>query len=187
MDHPSEAHALDQDAGAGGPDSPPEGGTVSTSDLFDAAPEAYQLCDLPFRHFGRTRQFSGRCVTIRQVDETSVLRAAIFEAGEGRVLIVDGGSVPQLACLGDIMARRARDNGWAGVIVAGAIRDSVALSDIDLGVLALRTTAKRPFGTAPGAERDVALTLGGAIVRTGDWVFVDEDAVLVRSHAPADA
>ncbi|MCZ9339877.1 S-adenosylmethionine--2-demethylmenaquinone methyltransferase, partial [Streptomyces sp. TRM76130] len=63
------------------------------------------------------------------------MREALSRPGQGRVLVVDGAGSLRTALLGDAMADLARDNGWAGVIVHGAVRDVARLREADLGVL----------------------------------------------------
>ncbi|ADI03968.1 ribonuclease activity regulator protein RraA [Streptomyces bingchenggensis BCW-1] len=38
--------------------------------------------------------------------------------------VSDGRASLHTALLGDLMAERARDNGWAGVVILGAVRDA---------------------------------------------------------------
>lgn len=97
----------------------------------------------------------------------------------GRILVIDG-SGSDLACLGDMLATRAMNNGWSGAVVFGAVRDTAVLSTLDFGIAALRTTAKRPFGHEPGT-RGVTINTSGATIAPGDMIFVDQDAVLVLS------
>ena len=69
-------------------------------------------------------------------------------------------------------------NGWAGIVVFGAIRDSAAIDALNFGVKALGTIARRAE-TEVGGETDVDLTIQGARVRSGDWIYADQDAVVV--------
>lgn len=150
----------------------------STADLYDSAPERFRMCDLPFRHFGGVRRFAGPCVTLVASDSPVTVADVLAEPGTGRVLIIDGRATPAFACLGDRLGARALNNGWTGVIVAGAVRDTAILATLPIGVLALRTTAMRLFGTGRGGARDTMLTLGGIEIRPGDVIYADEDAVL---------
>lgn len=150
----------------------------ATAELFDSAPADYRQLDFPFRHFGGLRRFSGVCSTLRAGTDAATIREAVDEPGEGRVLVIDGSAHPDLACLGDLMAARALASGWTGAVIIGAVRDTLALGELDFGVAALRTTAKRPFGDKPG-ERDVVLDLGDVALAPGDMVFADQDAILI--------
>ncbi|MET7685153.1 ribonuclease E activity regulator RraA [Streptomyces sp. NPDC005423] len=128
--------------------------------------------------FGGTRAFRGRIVTV-QCDEDNVLaRQALSEAGEGRVLVVDGGGSLRCALMGDQMAELAVENGWAGVIVNGAVRDVVALRRLPFG-LAARGSNPLKSGKWGTGRRDVDVTFGGVTFRPGDTVCVDDDGLVV--------
>ena len=150
----------------------------TTSDIYDAHAAEVGVCDVQFRCFGRVRSFAGPCSTVKTFEDPRLLKGAFDERGKGRVLVVDGGGSLRHALLGDRMAALALRNGWAGVVLFGAVRDSAALAMMDVGVRALGTTARRPFLDV-GGVRDVPVTLGGATFRPGDWVYADADAVLV--------
>jgi regulator of ribonuclease activity A len=106
------------------------------------------------------------------------VRELLSEKGEGQVLVVDGDGSLRIGIVGDKMAAKAVANGWVGLIVFGAIRDSADISQLALGVMALGTTARRAWTDTRGA-RDVPVTIGGACFESGNWVYADRDAVLV--------
>ena len=85
-----------------------------------------------------------------------------------------------MALMGDMLAARAQDNGWAGVIINGAIRDSAEIAGIDIGVKALGVNPAKSKKKGEG-ELDVVLEFGGAQFRPGDWVYCDEDGVLISA------
>jgi regulator of ribonuclease activity A len=151
---------------------------IATADVLDAHPDRAQVCLLAFRSFGGRRSFAGRVATVRCHEDNVVVKRRVQEAGEGRVLVVDGGGSLRVALLGDVVAGLAAANGWAGVIVHGAVRDSVALAGIDLGVVALGTNP-RPSAKTGDGEADDAVTFGEATFRPGDGVFVDDDGIVV--------
>lgn len=151
-----------------------------TADLSDEHGDALQACRLQLRSFGGRTRFEGRAVTVRCRDDNAPVRAAVAEPGRGRVLVVDGGGSLATALVGDVLAGRAAANGWAGVVVHGAVRDVVALGGLDIGVLALGTTPRRGADAGPG-ERDVDLAIGGVVVRPGAMVHADEDGLLVQA------
>ncbi len=154
-----------------------------TADLYDQAPEEVQVCALPFKSYGRPPIFMGRCATLRTPAHHWPLYAMLDRPGEGRVLVVDAGGDLSIGVLGDKLATLGRLRGWAGVVLYGTIRDARQLAQIDMGVRALGTTARRAWGDAPPAEIDAPLEFGGISVRPGDWIYADEDAVIV---APRD-
>ena len=80
--------------------------------------------------------------------------------------------------VGDMLAARAHDNGWSGVIINGAIRDSAEIAGLDIGVKALGVNPAKSAKKGEG-ETDVELEFGGVRFRPGHWVYCDEDGVLV--------
>lgn len=150
----------------------------STVDLWDAHHAAIGVIDAQFRGFGLRRSFSGPCVTVKTPGDHRQVRALAVLPGEGRVIVVDGGSSMQVALLGDRIATAAMANGWAGIVALGAIRDSAAIDALNFGVKALGTIARRAE-TEVGGDTDVDLTVGGVKVRSGDWIYADADAVVV--------
>lgn len=91
---------------------------------------------------GRTA-FEGEITTITVFEDNIIVKSAITENGVGRVLVMDGAGSLCCALMGDWMADRAASNGWAGVVINGAVRDVEALSRIDLGVKRLGSNPRR--------------------------------------------
>ena len=152
--------------------------STRTADLSDADDDRLRPCVLPWRSFGAHSSFQGPASTVRCRDDNGLVRAAVQEPGLGRVLVVDGGGSLATALVGDNLAGIAAANGWAGVVVVGAVRDVVALATTPIGVLALGVVPRRGTGGGLG-ERDVAVAAGGVVVRPGAQVVADEDGVLV--------
>ena len=106
----------------------------------------------------------------------------LSEAGVGRVLVIDGGGSLHTALVGDLIADLARSNGWAGLIVNGAVRDSAALRDLQLGIKALGTNPRKSSKTGSG-QRDVTVSLGGVEFVPGDIAYSDDDGIVVVAAA----
>ncbi|MEW1845547.1 ribonuclease E activity regulator RraA [Nonomuraea angiospora] len=152
--------------------------TVVTADLYDERGEQLDSCDLQLRQYGGRRAFSGAVVTVRCHEDNVLLKSVLSEPGEGRVLVVDGGGSLHTALMGDVIAGMAVANGWAGVVINGAVRDVAALRELDLGVKALGSNPRKS-AKAGGGERDVPVTFGGATFRPGAELFSDDDGILV--------
>lgn len=150
----------------------------STSDLHDEQPGEVDVVDLQFRRFGRHQCFCGIVETLRVFEDHSAVRDMVAHEGRGRVLVVDAGGSLRIGVLGDRIAGRAVEMDWAGLVVVGAIRDSWALDQLEIGVRALGTTARRSSIEREG-QRGVVLQIGGAVCRPGDWLYADHDAVLL--------
>ncbi|WP_049560948.1 ribonuclease E activity regulator RraA [Nonomuraea sp. SBT364] len=152
--------------------------TIVTADLYDERGEQFDSCDLQLRQYGGRRAFSGRIVTVRCHEDNVLLKSVLAEPGEGRVLVVDGGASLRCAVMGDVIAGMAVTNGWAGVVINGAVRDVVALGELDLGIKALGSNPRKSRKQGAG-ERDVPVTFGNAVFSPGAELFSDDDGILV--------
>lgn len=151
---------------------------MNTCDLCDLHDAQVRVLELPLRDFGGRLAFNGLVSTIRADEDNSRVREAVAEPGQGRVLVVDAGGSTRRAMLGDLLAAKAAENGWAGVVVFGAIRDSGAIGGLNLGVKALGVCPRKTDKLGEG-ERDVDVEFGGIRIRPGDWLCADEDGVVV--------
>lgn len=153
---------------------------VSTPDLADAAPDARALI-LPWQDFGGRLCFSGPVLTIKCFEDNSLIKALVQEPGEGRVMVVDGGESRRRALLGDQLARQAAANGWAGLVIAGVVRDVEILADIPLGIKALGCCPQKTDKRGEG-QRDLPIHIGGTTVCVGDYIYADRNGVLVSKR-----
>jgi regulator of ribonuclease activity A len=151
--------------------------TFATTDLCDENPEA-QVCDPIFRSYGGRASFSGPLTTVKVFEDNTLVKQAVESPGGGRVLVVDGGGSVHKALMGDMIARIAADNGWAGIVINGAVRDVAVLAGLPIGIKALGSNPRKSSKTGAG-EQDVPVTFGGTTFVPGDQVFSDEDGVAV--------
>jgi len=162
---------------------PPE---FSTCDLCDAHEKDLVpvLRPLPpvFREFGSAARFCGPVATVRCFEDNSRVKEAVESAGQGRVLVVDGGSSVRRALVGGNLAAAAARNGWAGIVVDGGVRDSRELQAAGIGVRALALMPQRSVKRDEG-ERDVAVLIQGVPVSPGHWLYADEDGIVVSEQA----
>ena len=152
----------------------------STADLSDAAPEARAI-GLQFFNYGQQQQFGGSVVTIKCHEDNSLVKQCVQEPGQGRVIVVDGGSSERRALLGDMLAAEAAANAWAGLVIAGVIRDVDAIGRTPLGVQALGSCPIKTEKLGMG-QRDIAIVIGGVLICPGDYVYADNDGVLVSKQ-----
>jgi regulator of ribonuclease activity A len=154
-----------------------------TTDLCDANERLFDSGELQVLAagllcFGARERFCGAARTLKLFEDNSVLAQAVKEPGNGQVLVVDAGGSTRCAVLGGNLARNAADNGWAGVIVFGAVRDVEEIDGCAVGVRALAVTPRRSVKRGEG-QRDLVVSVCGARVRPGDWIYADRDGVLV--------
>lgn len=154
---------------------------MTTADLYDAHGEALQVALPLFRDFGGRLAFSGLISTVKVHEDNSLVKKALEEPGEGRVLVVDGGGSLRCALLGDNLAALGARNGWAGIVVWGCVRDVDALTAIDFGVKALGANPRKSGKTGAGA-RDVVLRFGDVEWRPGEWLAADRDGVVTAKQ-----
>ncbi|GGY31058.1 ribonuclease E activity regulator RraA [Pseudoduganella albidiflava] len=158
----------------------------ATADLCDDNAmllEDGRLAVLPpvLRHFGKRTRFAGRVVTLKVFEDNALVRAMLETPGDGQVLVVDGGGSLRRALVGGQLALLAQDNGWAGVVVDGCVRDSMEIDSCDIGIRALATHPQR--GAKKGAgERNVRVQIAGVPVNPGDWLYADADGILVAQQ-----
>ena len=137
-----------------------------------------------FRDFGKRLKFAGLVSMVKCFEDNSLVKAAVDSPGLGRVLVVDGGASLRRALVGGNLGKAAAKNGWAGVIVDGCVRDVAELAECDVGIRALASmplpTEKRNEG-----QKDVAVQIQGVWVRPGDWLYADEDGIVVMAEAIA--
>jgi len=155
----------------------------SCCDLCDVHGEALAAGTLlvltpGFRMFGQASAYSGQVMTVKVFEDNSLVRATLKTAGQGRVLVVDGGGSMRCALVGDVLAKLAIDNGWSGIVVNGCIRDSAAISRMPIAIHALGTHPLRSDKRGEGVA-GVPVSFGGVTMRAGDWLYADSDGILV--------
>ena len=155
--------------------------TFTTADLFDQFEAQVSSCEMQFRQFGGLSTFSGEVSTVRCFQDNVLLKQALSKPGTGRVLVVDGRGSLGTALLGDVIGALAVSNGWSGVIIHGAIRDTLAVGRLKLGVKALGSNPRKSAKLGEG-EADVPVTFGGVTFTPGHWLYSDDDGILVTSN-----
>jgi regulator of ribonuclease activity A len=153
---------------------------LKTADLYDIHEEQLKICSPIFRQFGGHHAFHGTVATLQCFEDNSLVREQLSQPGQGRVLVVDAGGSLRCAMLGDQLAQLAVDNGWAGVLMYGCIRDSVEIGDMPLGVLALATHPRKSVKQGAG-EVGGSVTFADVTFNPGEWLYADEDGVVISS------
>ena len=151
-----------------------------TADLVDDIGPRVRSCDTQFRQFGGRQQFAGTIATVHCFEDNALLKSVLSEPGDDRILVIDGAASVHAALVGDIIAELGRSNGWAGLVVNGAVRDAATLRNLDIGIKALGTNPRKSAKTGSG-ERDVVVGFGGVEFIPGDLAFSDDDGIVVMT------
>jgi regulator of ribonuclease activity A len=162
----------------------------ATCDLCDLEKHntsgSFRVLPPVFGDFGGRSKFCGPVVTLKCFEDNSLVKAAVDSSGlvdtaNGRVpavLVVDGGASLRRALLGGNLGVAAERNGWAGVVIDGCVRDVAELAELSIGIRALAVipmpTEKRNEG-----QRDVAVQIQGVWIYPGDWLYADDDGIVV--------
>ncbi|MGZ7151352.1 ribonuclease E activity regulator RraA [Bacillus sp. BC08] len=153
-----------------------------TTDLCDEFEKELQICRQPFRSFGKKEQFYGEIATVKVKDDNVLVKEGLQTLPEGTVLVVDGGASMNCALLGDNLAAIAEERKLAGIIVNGYVRDSSELKNINIGILALGTMPNRSVKEGKG-ERNISLQFGQVEWKPNEYVYADEDGVIISEKS----
>ena len=160
--------------------------TFATTDLCDDHPQLLEngcLAVLPpqFHPFGKLARFCGRATTLKVFEDNALVRSTLEAPGNGNVLVIDGGASMRRALVGGQLGVLAQNNGWAGIVVNGCVRDSDELNACEIGVRALGVHPQKSSKKGEG-ERNVRVVISGVPVSPGDWVYADADGVLIAQQ-----
>jgi regulator of ribonuclease activity A len=157
----------------------PANAAVNTADLYDERGEELNSISLQFQSLGGHTHFRGPVRTVRCFEDNALVKSILATPGNGAVLVVDGAGSLRTALMGDLIAASAVANGWAGVVVNGAIRDREAISELPLGVKALGSNPRKSAKAGAG-ETDVDVLIDGVTIRSGATIWCDPDGILVE-------
>lgn len=157
--------------------------SFATTDLCDAhedriAQGSLRIVPPGYLAWGKRAAFHGQAHTLKVFEDNSLVRSALEQPGQGRILVVDGGGSRRCALLGGNLGVLAQKNGWAGVLVYGCVRDSDELDACDIGVRALAAHPQKSLKKGIGQE-GIPVVFDGVKVSPGNWIYVDRDGILV--------
>lgn len=154
---------------------------IKTADLYDDFMHEVQVAAPILRDFGGKPDFHGAIATVKVFEDNVLVRAALETAGNGRVLVVDGGGSLRCALVGDQLAQLAIDNGWAGIVVYGCIRDAAEIDAMPVGVKALAAMPRKSVKKGEGTP-DVPVTFAGVTFTPGHILYADADGILIAAR-----
>ena len=141
-----------------------------------------QVTGTSLNSYGGRSSFYGEGVTLKLFEDNQLVRDQVSSDGKGKVLVIDGGASMRRALLGDMLAAKAVENGWNGIIINGCIRDSVDMAGMDLGVMALGTFPLKTIKNGVG-QTNVPVNFANLNINPGDTIYVDEDGMIVSVKA----
>jgi len=156
-------------------------GNFTTADLIDDHGDTLRSCATQFRQYGGHAVFSGPVRTVRCHEDNGIVKQLLNSPGDGAVLVVDGNASMRTALMGDMIAEAAVANGWAGVVINGAVRDTVALAGLELGVKALGSNPRKSAKDAAG-RLDEPVVFGDVTFVPGEWLYSDHDGIVVNAE-----
>ena len=156
--------------------------TQATAELSDTYETMIQVAQPLFRNYGGACEFSGPIATVQVIEDNTSVRTMLAQEGHGRVLVIDGGGSLRSALVGDQMAQLALDNGWAGFVVNGCVRDTSSLEEMRLGVRALAAMPRRCQKQTAGRE-EVMVIFAGVQFQPGHYLYADSDGIVVSPVA----
>ncbi|MCD8140806.1 MAG: orotidine 5'-phosphate decarboxylase [Planctomycetaceae bacterium] len=155
---------------------------ASSSNLSDAMHHKPCLENIHPRTPGL--RMAGEAQTVRSLagDWNKVVQA-IDMTKPGGVLVVDAGGIAP-AVLGELAAQTAKGRNLAGIVVHGYIRDTDVATRIGLPLFStgICSHAGEPKGFG---EIGTEININGQAIRPGDWIFGDDDGVMVLPREQA--
>ena len=107
-----------------------------------------------------------------------MIHAAMSLAKPGDVLVIDGKGDQNAALMGTIMMTACKQLGLAGVVIDGAVRDSLEIDEMDYPVFSVGTNPNGPTKQV-GGRIGHPISCGGVSVHAGDFIIADCDGVVV--------
>jgi len=157
--------------------------SIKTTDLCDEfeTDPSLQIADPVFNNYGGIAAFGGPIATVQVYEDNVLARQLLETPGKGQVLVIDGGNSTWCALLGDQVAEIAMNNGWAGIVINGGIRDAADIAKFKIGVKARFTVPRRSRKDGNGRQ-NVPLAFAGVTFIPGNYLYADEDGILVAKQ-----
>ena len=151
-----------------------------TADICDEHRDEVQVLSHDYRSYGGIETCHGPIATIKLNEENSDLISMLKEPGHGRIAVVDVDKA-FYAVVGENLMKFAKDNGWAGILINGYVRDTKITKTIPVGFWALGTCSRKSHDKKP-AQRDIELSFGGVTFKNGEYLLADHDGIIVISE-----
>ncbi len=157
---------------------------LSTPDLYDQY-EANTEVDLQvaaplLSHYGGKQAFYGAISTVKCFEDNSLVAQQVKLPGLGRVLVVDGEASMHCSLLGDQLAAAALENGWAGIVINGCLRDVEIITPMAIGVMAIASIPRKTVKAGQGSL-DMPVNFAGTTFTPGHYLYADQTGILVSN------
>jgi regulator of ribonuclease activity A len=153
--------------------------SIHTADLCDENKDKkIAVLSAKFKNYGGLKEFSGEIVTVK-LDKSNwrLLEMLRDEDGKGKIVVVDNAQ-QFYGVVGDKLMTFAKKNNWKAIILNGYVRDIDETKNIDVGLLAIGTCPLRNFEVTD-SQRDIELNFEGVTFNNGDFVYADNDGVII--------
>lgn len=155
---------------------------IHTADLCDDNQDKkIQVLSPKFKNYGGLKRFCGQIVTVK-LDKSNwrLLEMLRDEDGQGRIVVVDNAQ-EFFGVVGDKLMAYADKNNWTAIILNGYVRDTDETKNISVGLFAIGTCPLRNFEKT-NSERGTELNFEGVTFNDGDYVYADNDGVLITKE-----
>lgn len=147
----------------------------------------FGFMDTAIRPVWRDIRLVGRATTVRMPGlDITANRKAIELARPGDVIVVDRGGDTEIACWGGVAGLLAQVKGVAGLIVDGAITDTMEFTDMRWPVYSRSVSGLVGRLLDHQAEINTTVNCGGVPVTPGDLIVADDDGIAVIRPSEAE-
>tara|TARA_B100000683_G_scaffold66115_1_gene64984 strand:- start:683 stop:1117 length:435 start_codon:yes stop_codon:yes gene_type:complete len=133
---------------------------------------------IDLKSFGGLEKFYGQIVTLECPEDNSKLKELVHEEGANKVIFVQGNGSRNVALLGDLLASKAIENNWSGIIINGCVRDVEILKKLKIGIYALGACPKKSYKENKGVLSSNFI-INDTKICNGHWVYCDLNGILL--------
>lgn len=142
--------------------------------------QQWGFMDTAIRPVWRDIRLVGTAVTLRMPSMSGGLNYKAIELAQpGDVIVIDRGGDTEIACWGGFITLVAKAKGLAGMIVDGAVTDTMEISDLKWPVYSRSISGLLPRKSEAGGEINTTVNCGGVPVSPGDLIVGDDDGIVV--------
>ncbi len=142
--------------------------------------EASRFMDSGIKPVYRDMKMVGPAFTAELMPgDTSLNRKVIDLAQPGDVIVLDCSREVRYACWGGAVTLFCKVKGVEGLIIDGAVTDSLEISDMKWPVFSRGISGLVGRRLEKGGRINIPVTCGGVLVRPGDLIVAEDDGIAV--------